>query len=64
MAESDKIEPGFLNINDWAKAWSVRRSSAERFIVIAMKKGLMEKKTFRIATKGRYCKVGYFRATK
>lgn len=64
LSETDKIPLGFLSTNDWAKAWDVRRSSAERFIIIALKGGLMEKKTFKVATNGRFCRVSYFRATK
>jgi len=64
LSEGEKIPPGFFNTNEWAKEWGVRRSSAERFIVIGVEKKLMEKKVFRVATNGRYCRVAYFRATK
>jgi hypothetical protein len=64
LSEVEKIPPGFLNTKEWAKEWGVRRSSAERFIVIGVEKKLMEKKVFRVATNGRYCRVAYYRATK
>ena len=64
LSESHKIEPGFKNITEWAKEWKCARSSAERYVHIAMSKGLMEKKIFRVANKRRYSRVSYFRATK
>jgi len=64
LSEVEKIPSGFFNTNQWAKEWGVRRSSSERFINIALKGGLMEKKFFRVATNGRYCRVAYFRAIK
>lgn len=61
MSEGNKVEPGFKNISEWAKEWKCARSSAERYVMIGVKKGLMEKKVFRIATKKRYSRVGYYR---
>ena len=64
LSESNKVEPGFKDTTQWAKDWKCARSSAERYIMIALKKGLMEKKVFRVANKRRYNRVAYFRAIK
>jgi len=64
LSESHKVEPGFKSISEWAKEWKCARSSAERYVMIGIQKGLMEKKFFRVANKRRYNRVGYYRAIK
>lgn len=64
LSESQAVEPGYLNINEWAKEWKCARSSAERYIMIGLKKGFIEKKIFKVASGKRYNRVAYYRATK
>ena len=64
ISERQEIPEGFYTIKEWRKVWGIARSSVERHIQLALKKKLMEKRSFRIVTKNRYCTVAHYRATK
>ena len=64
LSEVDKIPPNFYNAKEWQKKWGIARTSTRNALNLAVKKGIMERKFFRVAIEGDYRRVGYFRATK
>lgn len=64
LSEKEKVPEGFYTIKEWKAMWGVARSSVELYMRFAVKNNLMEKRSFRIVTKNRYCKVAHYRATK
>jgi len=64
LSEVDKIPPDFYDAKEWQKKWGICRTSTRNALNLAIKKGIMERKFFRVAIKGDYRRVGYYRATK
>jgi hypothetical protein len=64
VSESDKIPPGYHDAKEWQKMWGISRTSTRSAIDIALKKGIMDRKYFRVAINGNYHRVGYYRAIK
>lgn len=48
-----KPDPGFMRLEDWGKKWDLVDSQAAVYIKIAIKKGIMECRKFRVVTNGR-----------
>lgn len=64
LSRSDKITPGFYSVEEWAKKWSRAKSSSRTYLDLAVQKGIMEKKVFKIAIGRYYRSMAYFRAIK
>jgi response regulator of citrate/malate metabolism len=64
LSEKQEIPEGFYTISQWREMWGVARSSVERYIEFALKNKLMEMRRFKIVTKGRYCTVAHYKATR
>lgn len=64
LSQSEKIPPNFYDAKEWQKKWGISRTSTRNAINLAIEKGIMERKYFRIAINGNYHRVGYYRATK
>ena len=64
LSEVDKIPPNFYDAKEWEKKWGICRTSTRSALNLAVEKGIMERKFFRVAIKGDYRRVGYYRAIK
>lgn len=48
-----KPDKGFLTIREWGERWGYAHVQTSRLVDIAVKAGLLERRDFRISTKGR-----------
>ena len=58
---TDEVPPGFMTVAQWADIWGKGRSHANRLLNKAIKKGLAERKRFRIQKANRVYPVVHFR---
>lgn len=64
LSEVEKIPPGFYSVEEWAKKWKRAVSSARTYLDLGAKKGIVEKKVFRVAIGRYYRRMSYYRAIK
>ena len=64
LAEIHKREvkppKGFLRFKDWGKKWKSSRRETRAFMVIAIRKGLLVKQSFRMKVGKKVCLVPFY----
>lgn len=55
-----KPDKGFLTIQQWAERWGYKNVQAGRIILRAVKAGILERRNFRVCTKGRVRVMGHY----
>lgn len=64
IQEADKVEPGYMSVFEWAELWDQSITNVRRLLRIGEEKKLLESKKFKVAKKGRYTKMVFYRAIK
>jgi hypothetical protein len=64
LAEINKREvkppEGFYRFNDWGKKWKASRRGTRAFMAVAIKKGLLVKRFFRMKVTKKICLVPFY----
>ena len=55
-----KPDKGFLTIRQWAERWGYKNVQAGRIVLRAVKVGILERRNFRVCTKGRVRIMGHY----
>lgn len=61
---ADVVPPGFMTVSQWAARWKLVHGQARLYIIQAINAGIMERKPFRVVTKGRLTTIDHYRHTR